>query len=239
MIDIHTHILPYTDDGSTSIEESLIMLNMEYQQGIRYVFCTPHADCCNKETKTIFENLKTANNVGVHIFLGCEIYCIIDHIDDIIKRLYTGEYYTMNNSKFVLVEFDPYDQEENILYCCKRLLENNYIPIIAHIERYYNLKNYIKLKDMKCLMQINMYSLVKENEEYVKNVARDLLRQHYVDFVGSDAHRLTHRPPEMKSGIDYIYNTVDKEYANNITVKNTLFYLNIREGRNGTENNVV
>ena len=42
MIDFHTHILPHMDDGSSSIEESLAMLQAEGKAGIERVVFTPH-----------------------------------------------------------------------------------------------------------------------------------------------------------------------------------------------------
>ena len=41
-IDFHTHILPGMDDGSSSIEESLAMLQAEGDAGIERVVFTPH-----------------------------------------------------------------------------------------------------------------------------------------------------------------------------------------------------
>ena len=45
MIDFHTHILPKMDDGSKSTEESIAMLKMQAEQGIRWVVVTPHFLC--------------------------------------------------------------------------------------------------------------------------------------------------------------------------------------------------
>ena len=42
IIDFHSHILPGIDDGSRSLEESLEMLSLEAQCGIRHVVATPH-----------------------------------------------------------------------------------------------------------------------------------------------------------------------------------------------------
>ena len=42
MIDVHSHVLPFVDDGSYSVEESLEMLKVMEQQGITDVICTPH-----------------------------------------------------------------------------------------------------------------------------------------------------------------------------------------------------
>ena len=40
--DFHSHVLPGIDDGSTSVEESIAMLRMAAEQGVRRVIATPH-----------------------------------------------------------------------------------------------------------------------------------------------------------------------------------------------------
>jgi protein-tyrosine phosphatase len=40
--DFHSHILPGGDDGSRSVNESLKMLSLDADQGIRRVIATPH-----------------------------------------------------------------------------------------------------------------------------------------------------------------------------------------------------
>lgn len=40
--DIHCHIVPGVDDGATDIRETVKLLWMEYEQGVRTVIATPH-----------------------------------------------------------------------------------------------------------------------------------------------------------------------------------------------------
>ena len=42
MIDAHCHILPGLDDGPSDMDESLAMLRMAADDGIRTVVATPH-----------------------------------------------------------------------------------------------------------------------------------------------------------------------------------------------------
>ena len=42
VVDFHSHILPRIDDGSQSVEESLSMLRLAAEQGIREIVLTPH-----------------------------------------------------------------------------------------------------------------------------------------------------------------------------------------------------
>ena len=41
-IDFHTHILPAVDDGSSCVDESVELLEMQKQRGISVVVATPH-----------------------------------------------------------------------------------------------------------------------------------------------------------------------------------------------------
>ncbi len=42
MIDLHAHILPGLDDGAESLEESVEMCRISYQDGVRTIVATPH-----------------------------------------------------------------------------------------------------------------------------------------------------------------------------------------------------
>ena len=39
IIDMHCHIVPGVDDGSQDIEESMALIEMEYDEGVRKIIC--------------------------------------------------------------------------------------------------------------------------------------------------------------------------------------------------------
>ena len=43
IIDIHSHIVYGIDDGAADYEQSLRLIGMEYEQGVRGIFCTSHS----------------------------------------------------------------------------------------------------------------------------------------------------------------------------------------------------
>ena len=132
----------------------------------------------------------------------------------------------------MLVEFDQYVYVSEMIYCLKCLINNGYIPIVAHVERYYALHNAIQwvsvLRKIGCLFQVNAYSFVGERNEKIKKFAKTLLREKYISFIGSDAHKTNHRPYAIQSGINYIHRKCDAQYAEDICYRNAERILNIK-----------
>ena len=54
------------------------------------------------------------------------------------------------------------------------------------------------------------------SKDIIKERARELLRREIVDFMGSDAHRIDHRPPAVEKGIAYLYEHYAKGYVDRI-----------------------
>ena len=180
--------------------------------------------------KLFKQQLKT-ENIPINVYTGFEIYCGMEFVDDIIKELNTHQLPTINNTKYVLIEFSPYEIATHIMYCVQQLHKSGYKVFLAHVERYVSLfENQIwiaMLNHLGVRFQINAYSLHNESYAQTKFRARKLLRDGLVSFVGSDAHRTDHRPYAMLDGIDYIYQHCDIEYANNICYKNAERLLNM------------
>ena len=224
IVDLHIHVVPGIDDGSRSIEESLQMLKLAAEQGVTDVFCTSHNGYCQKDGKRYlasFLRLQDAVSkakINVRIHKGCEILCAGEYIDDIIYGLDIGAFSTLGNSKLVLAELYPDTKPSEALTIIKTLTENGYKPIIAHMERNYNITSLMVrlLRQSGTMIQVNAFSFVDEADGEIRERARELLRNKYVHFIGSDAHRIDHRPPNMLGEIQYILNNVDKEYATEI-----------------------
>ena len=84
VVDFHTHILPGIDDGSSSVEESLAMLQMEKEQGASLVVATPHFYPQNDRPEKFLQRRKAAfeqltekispDDKLPQIILGAEVY---------------------------------------------------------------------------------------------------------------------------------------------------------------------
>ena len=147
MIDIKTHILPFIDDGSDTLNKSIEMLKKEYDLGVTDVFLTPHYRPCEYEysKKTLIEKyndfLKSIDKIEEmpKIHLGQEIYC--DY--DIYNHIENNEIMTLGDGKSILVEFNDKEETDvsDYVYNFNVL---GYTPIVAHVERYAYLDKYKK-----------------------------------------------------------------------------------------------
>ena len=232
LADIHTHITPNVDDGSTSMEMSLEMLRTEAAQGGSSVFLTPHSGFFSSATyRDIDAKMESvrqaaaATDITVQIYKGCEIYTYGRNIERNLQALEDDILPSMNETRYVLTEFDVHrDLIEESKYCLRRYLEEGWIPIIAHAERYgwefASVENISILKEMGCLVQVNFYDLYEEPDENVRTLAQDLVKAELVDLMGSDAHGMTHRKPALKRGVKYIRAHCREEYAEDILWRN-------------------
>ena len=223
--DIHAHVVPGVDDGSRSLEESVTMLRMSAAQGVGTVIATPHSwgidDRGYGYTISRYEELNRTvkeREIPVQLYLGCEMLAFAHTVDDCIRKLNDGRYPTLAGSRFVLTEFDPYETPEDMERCIERIAAAGYVPVIAHAERYHRITtpDIRFLKHLGAKVQINAYSVANESNLQTRRLANDLLSDRLVDFIGSDAHRLDHRPPVIGDGVAAMNRLYSEEYAEKI-----------------------
>ena len=200
MTDIHSHILFDVDDGARNIEESITLLKKMAEIGFKNVILTPHYikdseySSQNKEKivkiKKIQEELDN-QNIDINIYLGNEIF-INNQICDLIKEEHI---YTLNNSKYILVELPFHNQIVNLEDIVYELRVKGLIPIIAHPERYtYFQKNYKevdRLREEGFLFQGNYASILGYYGKESKKLLKYMLKKQYIDYLGTDIHRTT------------------------------------------------
>ena len=193
MIDIHSHILPGIDDGSNNLEQSIEILREARDAGFSKIILTPHyiEDYYNVDEESrnkLMDELKE-NYQEIELYLGNEIY-ISENMIDLIKEKKAS---SLNGSRYILFEFPMNNKAMIAKEMIYRIIENNYIPIVAHPERYsYVQENpeYVKeLAEMGALFQSNYGSIVGLYGNKAKKTLKKLLKEDLISFFGSDAHR--------------------------------------------------
>lgn len=201
MIDFHSHILPNVDDGSTSVEETINILKEAQEVGFSKIISTSHYieeyyEYNEKERMILLENIKKSDK-NLEILLGSEIY-ITENIVNLVKEKKAS---TINNSKYILFELPMNNKTIITKETIYRIIENEYVPIIAHPERYSYVQEkpeYVEeLSEMGALFQANYGSIIGMYGEKAKKTVKKLLKQNLIKFLGSDVHRTKQIYPKI------------------------------------------
>ena len=242
MIDLHNHILYGRDDGAKTLEESVKMCRISYQDGIRTIVATPHIlpGIYENDRSTILSQVvelnnalmkfRALNNDPITQFLN-DAACLGPHSafrvlpgadvhfsSDLLERLEKKEIVTVNDQgRYLMIEFAfegiPYQAEE-VLF---QLMTNGITPIISHPERNTEIEQrpqrYYEMIRMGCLGQVTAMSLTGEFGPGIKKSAERLLAKRLIHIIASDAHSPDGRPPILSAGVKAAGKIVGKEEA--------------------------
>jgi protein-tyrosine phosphatase len=225
MIDIHSHILPGLDDGSSNLEESVAMLRMAAESGTTDMVASPHAnlehafDPALVESK-IAELLKASEGV-VRIHYGCDFHLYFDNVQD---ALVNPSKYSINHKNYVLVEPSElmvFQSTEDVL---ERMRAAGMAVIITHPERNGLLQRGIdKLESWVAggsYLQLTAQSLFGRFGKQARRFSEELLRRGLAHFVASDAHDTQRRPPRLDEAYAWIAREYGEAMAERLLVSN-------------------
>ena len=226
MIDIHTHLLPFVDDGVNDYNEAIEILIDLQHQGVEHLFVTPHYYRLRNYLSTYQENLVIFNqlkemvedkNLSIKLYLANEI----KFSKDIFKEIESGLVHPLKDQMY-LIEFSVKSSAYEISEAVFNMVVKGYTPIIAHVERYLQLSkdDVFELKRLGALIQVNASSLLGKHGGKEKRYVKTLINQDLVDFIASDSHQLN--ADLMLDGYRYVEKKFSKEKAdqlfNNIKV---------------------
>ena len=226
LADLHCHIVPYVDDGTSDYEEAKEVISKEYSQGVRTLVMTVHFrngmfDTPISKVKKHFNELQewllTTEMNDMMLFLSREYHC-----DERLSLLLDG--YAIGKDEIIyedisyipMEEILPFGQHKCILleFSSDRMQDSEFeifiqkasqaglTPIVAHIERYPVVQErptiVYKMKDQGALVQVNCESLLAKTGTRAGDTAKALTDNKLVDLVSSDCHDLKRRPPNVK-----------------------------------------
>ena len=140
MTDLHCHILPGIDDGAKDTAVSLELLRREYEDGVRNIAFTSHfnserttVEAFTAKRQAAFEQLTAAlegQPMQFDFKLGAEVFfspglCELD-----TRALCMGD------TAYLLLEFPTTHKPHFIRQTLYQLQQQGIVPLIAHIERY-------------------------------------------------------------------------------------------------------
>ncbi|MCK5055329.1 MAG: hypothetical protein KAT34_01630 [Candidatus Aminicenantes bacterium] len=215
MIDIHTHIIPAVDDGSPSLEESLKMLRMCRDDGVKTIAATPHVFHAGIFTdfgetqrgifRQKFNELNKSvkdHRIEIEILPGAEVF----FFSDLRKKIENHrELLTINNSDYFLLEFPADVVFEGSKEYIFDLVTDGLIPIICHPERnpvfQQNPRLLYQILQAGALSQVDAGSIRGDFGVTVYAAAMKFLKHNLVHILASDCHDSRTRPP----GLSFIY----------------------------------
>lgn len=227
-IDIHTHVLPGVDHGARDWNMSLEMLAESAANGVKAVIATPHylpwkesvtaeviCDRCRKAK----ERLQRAYGITMDIYPGNEIY----YSSETVELLKSKKALTLAGSEYVLVEFGPEVSYQVLCSAASDLRFHGYVPVFAHIERYHCLEQgdkLVQLKEMGVLFQVNVASFQGGLFDGKTRKIKRWLKEQSVDFIASDMHDLTERPPMSVECLKWVQKNLDSRYRDKLLYGN-------------------
>lgn len=219
--DMHIHLLFGVDDGAEDEDEMRAIVDEAYRSGTRVICCTPHfhpgyfgnhVDKTNSAFASLSAYVKDTYP-DMMLYLGNELR----YAPESVAWLRQGICKTLNNTRYVLVDFSEAASEKTIVSGLGALLNAGYMPVLAHTERYRSLHGNIsvinELWHNGVVIQADTQSLFRGFGFLVQRQCRKLLAHGLIDIFSSDAHNCTSRPPDMAACFDYIRKKHGADYA--------------------------
>ena len=209
MTDFHSHVLPGIDDGSDSTETSLQMLDMWRKQGIGRICATPHfyaeyntPERFLKRRNAAYAALRGAmgdDDSYPSFLLGAEV-----RFFDGISGTRELPALCLQGTELLLLEMPFTKWSDRMLGEVDDICRRGIQPVAAHIERYFS---YNDKKTMRRFMELDI--LVQCNAEFfltrrTSRKALHMLREGRIHFLGSDAHNVGTRCPNIGPALDLI-----------------------------------
>lgn len=199
-VDMHSHLIPAIDDGSKSMEQTLVMLAKFESMGFRKVITTPHiiSDTYKNTPEIILSGLNAVREAATNLGLTIEIEAAAEYYYDetLLQKLKNGEELLTFGDKMLLFEFSFHSEPVRTEELFFELKTRGYKPVLAHFERYlyYLGKPEIanSLRENGVLIQLNLNSLSGHYGPEIKKQAEALIDNGWVDFAGTDCHRIEH-----------------------------------------------
>jgi protein-tyrosine phosphatase len=195
-VDIHSHLLPGIDDGSASMENSLAYIHKLQELGFEKLICTPHifTDLYPNTPETILpvlDELKVkVKSEGLNVHLDAAAEYMADDSFKVETGLLTLP------GQHILIEMSYLAETPNIDQIIFELHVQGYKVVLAHPERYLfyhkNFERYQRMKELGCLLQLNLLSVTGYYGKSVKSAAEAILKAGLYDCAGTDLHHERH-----------------------------------------------
>ena len=200
--DMHCHLLPGIDDGPESIEESLSIIQAMVAVGYQGAICTSHifpevydnkADDMLRGVDSL-QSVLDKNNINFTLHASAE-YMVDRQFIELAKA---KKLLAFGKKDYVVIETGFTQENPYFDEAIYEMQYAGYCPILAHPERYLylsqskSIEQFEKVIDKGIELQINLFSLIGLYGRLSKEVAKILLKNNFIRWIGTDIHRSQH-----------------------------------------------
>lgn len=205
-VDIHHHLIYGVDDGPATAEDMKKMLLRAAQENVGHIVCTSHATPGGHPfpradyTAHLEEARAWCREEGLDLQLhsGCEVL----YTDFSANLLRERHFPSLADSWNVLVEFTPDTDFRRMCDAARRIGNEGYDLIFAHVERYQALRSFAHVQELReeygVFMQMNANTIINRKGFFFDRWVRHMLDEGFIDCVATDAHNVTSRPCMMR-----------------------------------------
>ena len=206
MIDIHTHILPGMDDGSSSLEESLSMARESARQGVRLLAATPHFYATQEDPNSFLrrreKSLALLESAWQDSFPTLLVGAEVRYFDG-ISRVEKIAHLTLDHTRILLLEMPFTSWSRRMVEEVVELQRSRGLQVLlAHVERYLKDQDgqvWETFRQNGVWMQCNANFFLRWQ---TKRNAQALFKKGEIQMLGSDTHNMTSRPPNLAMARD-------------------------------------
>lgn len=214
MIDIHCHILWGIDDGPREKAETIDMCRMASEDGIEMIVSTPHSfdgqfqnypERILSQTRELNEELFEAG-INLTVLPGMETRISPDLIDGVQD----GKVLPINQGKYILLEFHPFEIPAGFQNFASVLVEQGSRLIIAHPEKNIAIQKHpeslfkiiTRFRPWEILSQVTADSVLGQSGAAAYNTSKLLIKNNLAHLIATDAHSARSRPPLLKEAVE-------------------------------------
>ncbi|MDD4496095.1 MAG: hypothetical protein PHV32_17435 [Eubacteriales bacterium] len=228
MIDIHSHILPQMDDGAADFGCSLEMLRMAANDGITRIIATPHSKdgISTVVLESINDGVRRLNKIAEEHDINIEAFAGTEWLvePDIPKLMKDGYGCVLAGSRYILVEFSPWQDPAFYRESIFEIMATGYVPILAHPERYSGVLKHpntlFRYVQKGGLVQVNATSITGLEGKEVRNLVFRLMKHDLVHFVATDAHGVGRRSPVLSKAYGIVKKKFGADYCEKLFCTN-------------------
>ena len=213
------------DDGAETLEQSVALVKMAAAAGTTDLVGTPHASPTYRFDPQVVEErlrqVEAATGGVLRLYSGCDFHLSYDNIEDALKN---PRKYTINQNRYLLVEFSDLLIFPNTQVILARLQDAGMTPIITHPERNRLLRKRLDeitgWCDNGALVQVTGGSLLGHFGNSAFEFSRTLLDRQLLHFIASDGHNVDHRPPTLDGPYAWLVENYSETLAKTLCVTN-------------------